>query len=46
MLADCTLKKKAAPEFRLQILNDLARIESPDHRGIYARNVLAKGVTP
>lgn len=43
---DCELIQKATEEEREELIKQLAKLESPDHRGIYARNRLAKDVTP
>jgi hypothetical protein len=39
-LKDCTLIDKATPEERLELLNEMAAMGEPDHRGQYARRLL------
>lgn len=45
-LADCTLVRKATPEKRELLLQDLARINGSDHRCTHARAVLAAAQAP
>lgn len=45
-LADCTLVRKATPEKRELLLQDLARINGSDHRCAHARAVLAAAQAP
>ena len=44
-LADCTLVRKATPDQRQLLLQDMAASSSGDHRARYARTQLAKGAT-
>lgn len=39
-LSDCTLVRKATPEQRVKLLQEMAAMRSDDHRKHYARHIL------
>jgi hypothetical protein len=41
-LSDCTLVEKAGPEDKARLLEQLAALREPDHRGRHARATLAE----